>query len=315
MEDLLHFRAAGAGLVLDVSGNGLPRVVHWGADLGECGPGGLAGLRTADVAQTVSNALDEPVPLSVLPQQSAGWPGTPGVAGHRAGSAAAPAFTTRARTVDAGQRRLTVTAVDADGGLALTLETELTGAGLVRLRAEVTNTGVDGYHLTELAPALPVPSHATEILDLTGRHLRERAPQRHAFTLGTHLRENRRGRTGSDATLLQIAGTAGFGFRSGEVWGCTSPGAATTARWPSAPRPGRPYWPAANCCCRARSCWRPARATARPGSTAPTGATAWTSWPAASTASCVPAPPTPPPRARSPSTPGRRSTSTRTWPR
>ncbi|MFH9867840.1 alpha-galactosidase [Streptomyces lydicus] len=219
MEDLLHFRAAGAGLVLDVSGSGLPRVVHWGADLGECGPDGLAGLRTADVAQTVSNALDEPVPLSVLPQQSAGWPGTPGVAGHRAGSAAAPAFTTRARTVDAGQRRLTVTAADADGGLALTLETELTGAGLVRLRAEVTNTGVDGYHLTELAPALPVPSHATEILDLTGRHLRERAPQRHAFTLGTHLRENRRGRTGSDATLLQIAGTAGFGFRSGEVWG------------------------------------------------------------------------------------------------
>ncbi|MET7800018.1 alpha-galactosidase, partial [Streptomyces decoyicus] len=114
---------------------------------------------------------------------------------------------------------LIVEAADADGGLALTLETGLTDAGLVRLRAAVTNTGDDPYHLTELTPALPLPAQATELLDLTGRHLRERAPQRHAFTLGTHLRESRRGRTGSDATLLQTAGEAGFGFRSGEVWG------------------------------------------------------------------------------------------------
>ncbi len=219
MDDLLHFRAAGTSLVLDLSGSGLPRIVHWGADLGALAPGRLTGLRTADVAQTVSNALDVPVPLSVLPQQSAGWLGTPGLSGHRESSAAAPAFTVRTRSVEEGSRRLVVEAADAEGGLALTLETGLTDAGLVRLRAAVTNTGDDPYHLAELTPALPVPAQATELLDLTGRHLRERAPQRHAFTLGTHLRESRRGRTGSDATLLQTAGEAGFGFRSGEVWG------------------------------------------------------------------------------------------------
>ncbi|MCF3148098.1 alpha-galactosidase [Streptomyces platensis] len=219
MDDLLHFRAAGTSLVLDVSGTGLPRVVHWGADLGAVPPGRLAGLRAADVPQAVPNALDEPVPVSVLPQQSAGWPGTPGLSGHRAGRTAAPAFTVRGRSVENESRRLTVEAVDPDGGLALTLELGLTGAGLVRLRAAVTNTGDGPYHLNGLTPALPVPAQATELLDLTGRHLRERAPQRHAFTLGTYLREGRRGRTGSDATLLLTAGEAGFGFRSGEVWG------------------------------------------------------------------------------------------------
>jgi len=56
------------------------------------------------------------------------------------------------------------------------------------------------------------------VLDLTGRHMRERIPQRHAFTLGTHLREGRRGRTGTDASLLLAAGEPGFGFRRGEVW-------------------------------------------------------------------------------------------------
>ncbi len=36
--------------------------------------------------------------------------------------------------------------------------------------------------------------------------------------MGTHLREGRRGRTGSDAAFLMAAGTPGFGFRHGEVW-------------------------------------------------------------------------------------------------
>src|SRR5699024_505649 len=38
------------------------------------------------------------------------------------------------------------------------------------------------------------------------------------FTVGTHLRENRRGRTGADAAHVLHAGREGFGFRDGEVW-------------------------------------------------------------------------------------------------
>ena len=57
------------------------------------------------------------------------------------------------------------------------------------------------------------------MLDLTGRWCRERHPQRRPFHQGTWLRQTRHGRTGHDSPLLLVAGTAGFGFRHGEVWG------------------------------------------------------------------------------------------------
>ncbi|ASO20902.1 alpha-galactosidase [Actinoalloteichus hoggarensis] len=74
------------------------------------------------------------------------------------------------------------------------------------------------YALGGLTLALPVPPVATELFDLAGRWGRERAPQRAPFLVGSHTRENRRGRTGADAPLILAAGTEGFDFRSGEVW-------------------------------------------------------------------------------------------------
>ncbi|MGV9627192.1 alpha-galactosidase [Streptomyces sp. NPDC003487] len=222
-DDFLHFRAAGMSLVLDCTGEVLPRVVHWGADLGDLSGEALAWLVLADAAQVMSCSLDEPVPVSVLPQLSAGWLGTPGLTGHRDGEDFSPAFAVRSVRPEAGDgpvaHRLAVDAVDERADLALTLEIEVTGSGLVRQRATLTNTGERPYTLDGLLLTLPVPGQATELLDLTGRHLRERAPQRHEFTLGTHLRENWRGRTGIDATLVHVAGESGFGFRTGEVWG------------------------------------------------------------------------------------------------
>ena len=38
-----------------------------------------------------------------------------------------------------------------------------------------------------------------------------------ALHVGTHSRENRRGRTGADSAYVLHAGTPGFGFESGEV--------------------------------------------------------------------------------------------------
>ncbi|MCP3767956.1 alpha-galactosidase [Streptomyces sp. MAR25Y5] len=223
---LLHFRAGGTSLVLDCSGPRLPRVLHWGADLGDLeddasgGAGDLAALTalaTASVAELGTSVPDVPVPVSVLPEQSAGWLGTPGLSGHREGGDFSCAFTVRELRFP-GPRSLTVEAADEQAGLGLRWELELTPSGLVRQRARLTNQGEGTYTLEALQLALPVPAHAAEVLDLTGRHLRERSPQRHEFTLGTHLRENRRGRTGVDATLLHAVGERGFGFRGGEVW-------------------------------------------------------------------------------------------------
>ena len=64
-----------------------------------------------------------------------------------------------------------------------------------------------------------MPSVARDLFDLAGRWGRERSPQRREFTVGTHLREGRKGRTGADAATVLHAGVPGFTFGAGEVWG------------------------------------------------------------------------------------------------
>ncbi|MEU8569983.1 alpha-galactosidase [Streptomyces pathocidini] len=217
--DHLHLRSEGTSLLLDCTGDRLPRVLHWGADLGELTGAALTAVATAAAeTQLMSGTVDIPVQVGVLPELSAGWLGTPGLSGHRDGRDFSAAFSVRELDSSAGNG-VVVDATDKQAGLSLRLELELTASGLVRQRAALTNDGEGTFTLDGLLLTLPVPSHATELLDLTGRHLRERAPQRHEFTEGTHLRENRRGRTGADATLVQVAGERGFGFRAGEVWG------------------------------------------------------------------------------------------------
>lgn len=219
-----HLRAGGASLVLDTSGPSLPRVLHWGPDLGDLRPDHLSGLRLTTEPQVVSSQLDEAVPVSLLPEQTHGWLGTPGLSGHRAGRDFSPRFAvvevSAPRAEAPTAHALRVTAEDTRTDLRLVLDVRVGVSGVVSVRAALTNTsGARPYTLDALTPALPVPTVAQEILDFTGRHLRERSPQRHAFTLGSHVRDNRRGRTGADATLLLVAGSPGFDFARGEVWG------------------------------------------------------------------------------------------------
>ena len=220
--DFVQLRAAGVGLVLDCTRSILPRVLHWGADLGELSRSECEDLRRASEPPLVSGAADVVVPLSLLAEQSGGWLGTPGLTGHRAGADFSTAFVVQGIDLAPTQddpvfaHRLEITAADVVGQLGLRIEVEMLTSGVVRLRGEVTNTGPDVFDLASLDLALPVPTEASEILDLTGRHLRERAQQRAPFTLGTHLRESRRAR-GHDACLLMAAGERGFGWRSGDV--------------------------------------------------------------------------------------------------
>ncbi|NDL60885.1 alpha-galactosidase [Phytoactinopolyspora mesophila] len=222
--ELIHCRAGGTSLLLSCLEHRLPHVVYWGGDLGELSPAELSAVALARRPQQVYNTVDVDVPVGLLPEPAYGWMGTPGLAGHRDGAAFSALFTVesveRDRYPNSSDmaRGVTVDAVDTAARLRLKLEIGITAAGLVRMRASVQNSGDDVYVVDALTLALPVPASATEILDMTGRHLRERSPQRSRFTTGTYLRENRRGRTGLDATLLLAAGEQGFGFRSGEVW-------------------------------------------------------------------------------------------------
>ncbi|WP_157509720.1 alpha-galactosidase [Leifsonia sp. Root4] len=223
--DLFHLMAGGVSVVVDARGAGVPAVIYWGKALGDQSESALAQLVSAASPQIVSNSIDVPIPLAILPEQSTGWMGTPGIAGHRDGgnftldlSLAAAA---RAESQDQrfGGNRFVAELEDRHSGLAVLLELELSATGVLRTRARVTNTRPDHYTLDALVLALPVPLEAQEILDFTGRHVRESSAQRHAFTMGTHSKEGRHGRTGHDASLLYAVGETGFGFRSGEVWG------------------------------------------------------------------------------------------------
>ncbi|MEH0841934.1 alpha-galactosidase [Micromonospora sp. CPCC 205711] len=260
---VVHLRRGRTSLVLDARGPGLPRVVHWGADLGPLPTDDLPALVDATVPPVVPSSFDAPTVLSLLPEASAGWSGRPGLGGHRNGRDWSTAFRLDGLDVvdagggrdlpeldggpdatsngpdpsrvsfggeavvvpakdgdrgGAGAARVTVRASDPGAALALTVEITLHPTGLLTLRHRLRNTGDAPYEVRELTPVLPVPAVATELLDLTGRWCRERAPQRHPWPMGAWVREGRHGRTGHDATLLLAAGTPGFGFRHGEVW-------------------------------------------------------------------------------------------------
>lgn len=223
-DELIHLRAAGVSVVIEISESGPPALLHWGADLGDLGAGELTALARLAVPPLATNGADRPVRLSVLPEQSTGWTGTPGLTGHRDGAAWATALRTVSWQADLADRRtpggrVQVRTADVHAQLEADIDIELLPTGLLRSRAQVRNTGSSAYDLEGLALTWPLPTEADEVLDLAGRWARERSPQRRPLTVGAHLREGRHGRTGADAALVTVAGRSGFGFRHGEAWG------------------------------------------------------------------------------------------------
>ncbi len=213
------------GVLLAPSPRGVPTLLHWGADPGALEVEALEAYALLRRPGVPHSSLDEPRHTSVLPENVSGFTGTPAVEGHRlpgptdaAGPVAwAPRF--EDWTGEVAERRVDLRADDPEAGLTARWTCEVTEEGLVRVRSELTNTADSAYAVLALRSSLPVPAEAQELLDLTGRWCRERTPQRHRLRQGTWSRSGRRGRTGHDATVLMVAGTPGFGFGAGSVWG------------------------------------------------------------------------------------------------
>ncbi len=208
-------RGGGVAVVLHHDGSGLPGVLHWGADLGDDEAADLVALGPGPVPH---NALDDPWDLTVLPTSGDGWLGTPGFAAHRAGQHAAPQWTATLQH-DGSRARVRAVAEALDAVVELGYAVDV--HGVLTVSSSVISTAPEGgppLDLGALRTLLPLPTRAAEVLDLSGRWLRERSPQRRPLVDGSVVRTGRRGRTGHDATLLLTAGTAGFGFRHGEVW-------------------------------------------------------------------------------------------------
>ncbi|HEY5980779.1 MAG TPA: alpha-galactosidase [Microlunatus sp.] len=226
-------RTEGVSVLVDLTDGRLPSIPYWGADLGELSAADATAIVRAAEFPNASNITDTPVRLALLPEHWTGWLGRPGLAGSRAGRSWSPKFATTALRVDgvaaseasdgeivvrSGPAEIEVEAVDEVAGLALVITLGLTTGGLLRTRARVSNLADEAYGLESLTPALPVPPIAREILDMSGRWGKERIAQRSPLQVGIHLRENRKGRTGSDAATLLHLGTPGFSFADGEIW-------------------------------------------------------------------------------------------------
>jgi len=224
----VHLRSTSVSLLLelfslDQAGNPpLPRVVHWGPALDR--DVDASALALAISPPIPHAAPDDPMRRSLLPMAVDGWRLRPGLRGARAdGTAWSPLFTVRSVESDVDEENgggwLLVNS--EDGQAALRLQTRLTlhPSGVLEVEQSLTNDGGEDYLLAELAATLPVPARALEVLDLTGRWCREHLPQRQHLNMGAWSREGRRGRTGHDSPLVLTAGTEGFGFGTGEVWG------------------------------------------------------------------------------------------------
>lgn len=146
------------------------------------------------------------------------WRGSfvrPGLRGHRAGRDWSPAFAVS--SIDMEVDRLTITAADTTARLGLHTEVEALPGGALRIRHTLTNLSDEPYQLEALEVAIPVPDSHDELLDFTGRHERERTPQRHPIADGLWLRESRTGRPGLGSATAVITGPRGFGFGNGAV--------------------------------------------------------------------------------------------------
>ncbi|MHA7133422.1 alpha-galactosidase [Oerskovia turbata] len=218
---VVHLRGGGTSVVVTTSGGRLPRVLHWGPDLGDLTDDDLAAMETTASPAIGDSAVTYPQPVPVVAQLSEGWLGRPGIVGDRAGAHWAPRFeiddVVVERATDA--ERVRVTSSDAAYALSLGVEIELLASGLVRVRAEVGNTGDSPYEVRSLDLGLPVPATAGELCDLTGRWALERVPQRRPFDVGSWVRESRGGKPGLEHAFMMLAGEPGFANRSGRVWG------------------------------------------------------------------------------------------------
>lgn len=132
-------RAAGVGVVLDLSAGRLPAIVHWGADLGELTAADVAALTLAAEPPLGSQLPDEPMRLALLPEHWTGWLGRPGLSGSRQGRDWSPKFTTSVVLVDGAEvtepvrfawaGTVAVEAVDEVAGLGLGLTSNCCPAG------------------------------------------------------------------------------------------------------------------------------------------------------------------------------------------
>lgn len=204
---------------------GIPECLYWGTRLpdGE-NPEALLGNQQRPIPGA---SLDIPVPLSLCPEESQGWPGQPGLdISTPDGQRLLSAF--RLESAEQSENTLTFVLSDQPTGLRLTHTITLnTNTETIKAQStlEFTEQSDPGDHSKPAirvdwlsAPVLPVPDSVTRIMDFAGRWCGEFQPQTTDWQLGIHSRESREGRTGHAHVPLLFCGDQ-LCNSSGEVYG------------------------------------------------------------------------------------------------
>jgi alpha-galactosidase len=230
---LLHLRSGGVSLLLQLFDSRLPAVLHWGADLGELGgPAAAASVAALLPAPPGSGSAEMSIP-AIIPEQGPGWVAEPGLAGTHDGRTTGPQFAevqvrlvsqteltpggsggvppgmdTAPGLTEVGPDTVIIQAEDPVAGLSLDLAVQLTGSGVVRCRAGVTNRAAEGYRVDGLNLFLPAGEGTTCTLELDELPVRP-----------VPLRSGGLSVTGAPGRPAQLVlGESSAGFRRGEVW-------------------------------------------------------------------------------------------------
>lgn len=212
-DSVFELSSGGTSLIIDVS-SGTPVVLHWGCSLGQIDL--RSNLIKATTEASAHADFTEPVNPGVWRENSRGFLGRPAIQGHRFGQDWSPHF--EVIEVNHDDKKASIVSRDNQAQLEVSVTYELTLTGVLLISQSVKNTGTENYDLSELTTWLPLPDHAFETMDFTGRWLKERQPQRREIQVGTWTREAREGRTSHDYTIVELAMTQGASFESGEVW-------------------------------------------------------------------------------------------------
>jgi alpha-galactosidase len=208
---MIHLRGVRADVVLDET-RGVPHIVHWGAPLGDVDPSSVVAATRRSGRQ---GSLDVEAPITVLPEHGSGFPGRPGLAGHRRGGTA---WSPRFALVEVRPAPEGVVVVAADPVAELEVATRVELGEVLTVQCVVTNRASTRYLLDRVDVTLPVPAHASDLLTFVGRWSREFHPVRRPWPTGTHVAHNYAGRTSHEHAPLLVAGEPGFGEWRGEVW-------------------------------------------------------------------------------------------------
>lgn len=210
--EIIALTSPSSSIIFDTSDNNLV-IKHWGARIDNASPG----LQAATLNSVANSGFDLPLPSGVLREHSRGFLGHPTISGHRNGRAWSTYFSVT--KVEHSVSTLSAHFADASAQLKLEILYELNEFGILKVSAQLTNTGSDSYNLEEFTYWLPLPDRADEVLDFTGRWSHERHPQRSSIRYGLTSREIREGRSGHDYTIAQLALSGKTEFAHGEVWG------------------------------------------------------------------------------------------------